>query len=211
MAARRSLLVPLVTVVGAAWFALWACAPAATMPIPAMVGDNTNEFALGVNETVGSETYLGEFYGPGVGVSGQFWYLHRFGNFNFGGGLFAGQSTLVGGGVSFGGLFPVGAVEVGFRVSGGWLWADLGVPVTVPLGDHVWLYTEPSVGLRNRVLRLPIGAGFRLGKHVTLAPELAVGWSPQYALNPSLAPRDSARALPYSLGFTGALNVGYGF
>ncbi len=210
-ASRRSLLVPLVSLVGVAWFALWACAPMSTMPIPGAIGEQKNEFALGGNYTGGSGTYLGEFYGSGTGASGQLSYDHRFGKFNFGGGIFAGQPTLVGGGVFFGGLFPVGAVNVGFQVSGGWLWADLGVPVTVPLGDRIWLYTEPSVGIRSHVLRLPVGAGFRLGKHVTLAPEVAVQYSPQYAFDPTLVPATGGNGWPYSLAVTGAFTAGFGF
>lgn len=208
---RRSLLIPLVSLVGVAWFALWACAPMSTMPVPGAIGEQENEFAIGGNYTAGSEAYLGEFLGTGVGASGQLSYQHRFGNLHFGGGVFAGQSSLVGGGVFFGGLFPVGAANLGFQVSGGWLWAEVGMPVTVPLGDVVWLYTEPSVGFRARVLRIPVGAGFRLGKHFTLAPEVAAVYSPQYAFDPTLAPRVTNPSWPYSLAFTGALTAGFGF
>ncbi len=205
MRQRRSVLVPLVSVVVACWFALWACAPMSTLPVPGSIGENTNEFALAGNGTFSTDQAPG-LAARGYGVSGQLSYQHRFNHLNLGGAIFGGTSNLVGGGVFFGGLFPVGGANLGFQISAGWLWAEVGVPVTLPLGDSVWLYTEPSVGYRTRFLRLPMGAGFRLGDHVTLAPEVAV----EYLMPWGTAARPVGD-LPVGLGVTGALSVGFGF
>lgn len=203
---RRSLLIPLVSVVGAAWFALWACAPMSTLPVPGSIGENTNEFALTGNGTLSTDRYDAYIIAPGYGVSGQLSYQHRFNNLHLGGAVFAGTSTFVGGGVFFGGLYPVGKANLGFQVAAGWMWAEVGMPVTLPLGDTVWLYTEPSIGYRTRFLRLPIGAGFRLGDHVTLAPEVAVEY-----LTPWGTTARPVGDLPLGLGVTGALSAGFGF
>ncbi len=200
-----SMVVGTVGTVGVAWFALWACAPMSTMPVPGAIDSNTSEFGVGGNATFGAASTTSTTIAPGIGESGQFWYDHRFGKFDFGGGVFAGNSSLVGGGLFFGGMFPVGKINLGFEIAGGFLWAEAGIPLTVPLGDHAWLYTEPSIGIRAQLARLPVGVGFRLGKHFMLAPEVAV----EYGATTS--PIRPTGTFPQSLAFTGAFSAGYGF
>lgn len=169
---RPSLLVPLLSVAVSAWFALWACAPAASLPVPGVMTDaHTSALGAAASYSVVPPS-SNDVLGLGSGVNGQFWYAHRFGHLNLGGGLAAGQSSAVSGGAFFGGLYPVGPAQMGFQVAGGFLWAEVGMPIVLPAGEHAWLYTEPSVGLRRFAVHLPIGVGFRLGKGFVLAPEV---------------------------------------
>lgn len=205
MRRQPSILVPLLSVVACAWFALWACAPAASLPVPGVLtGAETSAVGLGANYTAASDSGA-DVLALGSGVNGQFWYMHRFGHLNLGGGVAAGQSSAVSGGAFFGGLFPVGGAQLGFRVSGGWLWADVGVPVVVPLGQRAWFYTEPSVGLRRFPLQLPVGVGFRLGHGFSLAPEVNLQYGSGFLTgtpNPSFLEE---------AGITGTLHATYGF
>ena len=204
---RPSVAVPLLCVLGAVWFALWACAPMSTLPVPgSMAEGQREEFGLTADYTVAGYDQTNGYLPLGRGATGQFWYRHRFGHWHLGGSLFAGQASAVGGGVFFGGLFPVGGVNLGFDVAAGWLWAEVGMPVTVPLGERAWFYTAPSVGLRTYVFRLPVGVGFRVGKHWTLGPELELQHTGTFAVwDPGAA------QLPPGLGLTGAFNATYGF
>jgi hypothetical protein len=207
MRERQSVVLPLISVLGAAWFALWGCAPMSTIPVPGSMAEGQRE-ELGVTAdyTVASYDQSSGYVGSGQGATGQFWYRHQFGRWHLGGSLFGGQAAAVGGGVFFGGLFPVGKVNLGIDVAAGWLWAEVGMPVTVPLGERAWFYTAPSVGLRTYVFRLPVGVGFRLGKHWTLGPELELQHTTTF-----VGQAVGAVPLPPGLGLTGAVNATYGF
>jgi hypothetical protein len=204
---RQSVAVPLLCVLGAAWFALWACAPMSTLPVPgSMAEGQREEFGITADYTVSSSDQGTGYTGSGRGLTGQFWYRHRFGHWHLGGSVFAGQAAAGGAGVFFGGLFPVGKVNLGFDVAAGWLWAEVGMPLTVPLGQRAWFYTAPSVGLRTYVIRVPVGVGFRIGKHLTLGPELELQHTAAFG-----GSNTGAVLLAPGLGLTGAVNASYGF
>lgn len=168
-----------VSVAVSAYFALWACAPAATMraPIP-MSAEDPNEIALGFAATTGPEPALTSF-ANNHGLDAQAWYLHRFGTHaQVGGTLFAGQTGLLGAGVL--GRFPLRTTDkftFGVDVEGGLLWVATGVPMAWNLGGNTWIYTEPSVGWRfDNTFRLPVGIGFQPVEHLVINPELYVAY-----------------------------------
>lgn len=167
-----SWLARMVTAASVAWFALLACAPMSTTPVPGMMGDNTNSFELMGSTTAGE--YLSSSYGPSnFGWSGQLSYVHRFPKpgLHVGGVVFGGQANLVGAGAIFGGMYKVGPTQMGFQIAGGWLWGEVAMPISLPLGKVVWVYTMPSVGARSYIFRVPVGVGFHLGEHVSLSLE----------------------------------------
>lgn len=181
-ASRRPppLAVALGTVI-AAYYALWACAPAATMraPIP-LTPDNPNELALGFAATSGLEESTTS-YGNTHGLDVQAWYLRRLGEHaQIGGTLFGGQTSLLGTG--FLGRFPIVTRDrftFGVDVEAGWLWLATGVPMAWRVGDDLWFTTEPSVGWRfNNTFRLPVGLGFEAGPHVVVNPEVYLAYDP---------------------------------
>ncbi len=102
-----------------------------------------------------------------------------------GGGLFAGQTGSVGGGLGLRWL-AVRRLDhtLGLAVNGGLLWADVGVPMAWRLEGGLWLYTEPSLGLRAAgPVYLPVGLRLPVGTHWAVDVEAGVS-----ALYPGLYP-----------------------
>lgn len=138
------------------------------------------ELTLGFTEQFnGEQTALGDFpLGPGPNL--QVWadgHLSR--RFILGGGLFAGLTGSVGGGL--GARFVAydrAPVLLGVDVQGGWMWAEVGVPVSWTVDEDIVLYAEPSVGLRlPGLVRMEVGGRFRFfdGFGLVVAGDLEVG------------------------------------
>lgn len=157
-ASRR--LLQVLTVVVSAYYALWACAPAAAFrPMTTEIGEH--EIGLG-GSYVGahSETPTTGGLSPFVGFNGQLWYQHRFTErFSFGGSLYAGQTSLIGAGLyARFHLLETDRWRLGADVEGGWLYGGVGMPVSFRLVDELWLYSNPSLAARyGQSARLPIG------------------------------------------------------
>ncbi|GDX78391.1 hypothetical protein LBMAG42_02020 [Deltaproteobacteria bacterium] len=164
-----------------AYFALWACAPAASMRPPTLDLDAPHEIGLaGVATTNNGATFAPD---------AQLWYEQRVGKkFSVGGTLFGGATGLVG----VGALGRWHAVELdrfrlGVDFEGGFLYAAVGVPMAYRLLGDWWLYTSPSAGLRmNGLARLPVGTQFGIGEHVRISVEGGVDF-----FNSTLAPGSS--------------------
>lgn len=63
----------------------------------------------------------------------------------------------------------------------GLLWASLGVPLAARVNERVWIFTEPSVGLRNTGLfDLPLGVALHVHDRVDLSVQA------DYAITPPL-------------------------
>ncbi len=178
--ARR--LVQLLTVAVSAYYALWACAPAATMRPMTLDLDQPNEFGLAASGTSGMGDGRGcanELFGCRGGFNGQLWYQHRFNErFSLGGTVFGGQTSLVGAGV----LARLHWVELdrfrfGTDLEGGFLWGAVGLPVSVRLVDDLWLYSNPSVGARfYQSARFPLGLAWGVTDQFWIQGEAAWGF-----------------------------------
>ncbi len=177
-----------------AYFALWACAPSASFRPITLDLDAPHE--IGVGGTASADAY--GYYGSDA----QLWYAQRVGKkFSLGGTVFGGATDVVG--VGFLGRYH--AIEgekfrLGVDFEAGFLYAAAGLPIAFKLADSVWLYTNPSVGLRsNGIARLPLGAQFNLGKHFVLGAEVAGLYG-----NSSLA-----AASPEQLAFVGGVSAAW--
>ncbi|MDP2306165.1 MAG: hypothetical protein Q8P18_09055 [Pseudomonadota bacterium] len=179
--ARR--LVQLLTVAVSAYYALWACAPAATMRPLTLDLDQPNEFGLAASGTqrLGDESRActNELFSCAGGFNGQLWYQHRFNErFSLGGTIFGGQTSFVGAGV----LARLHWVELdrfrfGTDLEAGFLWGAVGFPVSVRLVDDLWIYTNPSVGARFiQAARLPLGLAWGVTEQVWIQGEFTWGF-----------------------------------
>ncbi len=173
------------TVVVSAYYALWACAPAATLrPMTLDVGEH--EFGLGAAVTgpTGDGTGCGtELLVCQGGLNGQLWYQHRFGErFSLGGTIFGGQSSFVGAGVQARFHWvETDRFRFGTDLEGGWLWAAAGLPVSFKLLDahDLWLYSGPSFGFRSmQPLRVPLGVAWGIQDGLWAQAEFAWGMDP---------------------------------
>ncbi len=182
-------LLQVLTVAISAWYALWACAPAATLRPMTNMDVDGNEFGLvaraGVPQlgsppdTCGGSALLPCNFGSGYG--GEAWYMHRFSRWvSFGGTLFAGSQS----------LFGVGAqtrfhwidtenVQFGTDVDVGFVYGAIGLPVAVRLVGGLWVFSAPSFGARQyQPLRVPLGVSWNITPHWGLSAEGAYGFDP---------------------------------
>lgn len=178
--ARR--LLRLSCVVASAYYALWACAPAATMRPMTLDLDTPDEFGIGAAATFPTDptaACTNELFSCEGGFNGQLWYQHRFDErFSFGGTLFAGQTSIVGGGViARFHWVEIDRLRFGTDLEAGFLWGAVGLPLSVRLVDDLWVYTNPSVGLRFvQPARFPLGVAWGVTDNVWLTAEGAWGF-----------------------------------
>ncbi|MDP2314212.1 MAG: hypothetical protein Q8P41_15015 [Pseudomonadota bacterium] len=171
------------TLLVSAYYALWACAPAATMRPMTLDLDQPNEFGLAASGTdrlgTGDRGCSSEIFLCEGGFNGQLWYQHRFNErFSFGGTIFGGQTSFVGAGVQARlHWVELDRFRFGTDLEGGFLWAALGLPVSVRLVDDLWLYSNPSVGARFvQSARFPLGVAWGINEHIWVQGELAWGF-----------------------------------
>ncbi|MDP2306166.1 MAG: hypothetical protein Q8P18_09060 [Pseudomonadota bacterium] len=191
--ARR--LLQLLTVAASAYYALWACAPVATMRPMTLDLDQPNEFGLAVSATepLGS-IGRGCSFMPLLcesGFNGQLWYQHRFNQrFSLGGTIFGGQNSLVGAGVQARlHWVELDRLRFGTDLEAGFLWGAVGFPVSVRLVDDLWIYSNPSVGARLvQSARFPLGVAWGITDQVWIQAEAAWGFDLIY---PPIMPLES--------------------
>jgi hypothetical protein len=173
-------LVAVPSILAAAYFVLWACAPPASFPPPVpMAAGQRNEVGAAVSLGAGTGTTLpiGEYtavQSPGV----QLWYYHQFARrFDLGAVGFLDYSTLPGLGAMLRYRFVNGQTfTMGGQASIGWMWADVGLPMAWKLNDRVSLYSSPSFGFRAfATARLPVGLSVQLSDRFVLSGEMAGG------------------------------------
>lgn len=170
-----------VLVVAVAYHTLWACAPVPHMPPPVPLAKG--EVIFGGTGTAGSSPYLqGNPYSSPVLGTVQVW-----GGIPIRDGLIFHSSAFyspndhpdaTGGGVGLRqDLFRPEWGQVGVQVGVGWLYASLGVPISVELSDPLTLYTHPTVStVTDSFMGIP---------SPPLAVHLPVGlwwWSPSKGL-----------------------------
>jgi hypothetical protein len=137
------MLVGAICTLAVAYFALWACAPTMTLPPPVPFARNeTGEYSATL-----AASALG-YYNP-VGVETQFGYTwNRSGLPDFGLQAYAGTNTNLGLGLSLRQLFrPSERFAWGLAAQAGWLYATASVPLSYRLGEHSWVWLQPSLGL----------------------------------------------------------------
>lgn len=72
-----------------------------------------------------------------------------------------GSTTFAGGGAMVRGGFEGEIFSLALALGGGYIWGALSLPMSVALGDSVWLYTEPSLAYSILPLRIPLGVVIR--------------------------------------------------
>ena len=174
-------LLALCAMVCVAYFALWACAPAATVR-PDLPMANGKSVGVGVGGTAGllprtNCTKLASSTSADGCAAGHLWVHIDTGSwFEFGVVGFVGDINLLGVGPYA--RFRL-VTEDNFRMSldasAGFLWFAAGLPMALRVSNGLWVYTEPSVGMRMfNAGRLPLGVAMDLGM-VRVHAELGLG------------------------------------
>ena len=175
---RRALQV--LTVALSAYYAIWACAPAASFRPITHDLDLPDEVGLG-------GTFVGApggvpCYGPGGGFCGPsaaVWIQRRTTErFSVGGTIFAGATTFLGGGLQVRyHLLETDRWRLGADAEAGFLWGAVGLPVSLRLVDDLFLTATPSVGLRiAQPARVPLGIAWGVTDTFWLQAEVARGF-----------------------------------
>lgn len=195
-----------VWVLSGVWMAVWACAPPSTLPapIPMAKGDGV---LLGGGATVslvpGEDCRIEDAAAFDTGIAytptcasvidprmdGSTWGVVPLSNrWAVGWQLGAGTTTPgMSGGVM--GRYDFSRSErllIGPQVELGLAWAAVGLPASVQVGDRLWVYTHPSVGIRmSGVGRIPVGVGLPLGSRLRLDLEggVAYPYTPDFGLD----------------------------
>jgi hypothetical protein len=171
------------TLAASAYYALWACAPAVSMRPLNTDMEHPNEIGLAGGYsgevTGGGGACSTELVACGGGPNGVLWYQHRFHErFSLGGTLFGGTTSIVGGGLLLRGHWvETDRFRLGTDLDGGFLWASLGVPMSVRVVDQLWFYTNPSIGARLvQPVRFPLGVAWGVTENVWIQAEGAYGF-----------------------------------
>lgn len=139
MTNSRSALPPLgALALSLALLGLGACAPA-LVGRPAIPMPETHRNEIGVAGGVSA--------GPSeMSPVVQAWFAHRFNHLELST-LAYYSPTGIGLGTQLRSMGTFGPVSVGGDLEVGLLWGAVGLPVSLNLGDRVWLWTRPSVGV----------------------------------------------------------------
>ena len=164
-----------------AYFALWACAPAATIrpDLPMRAGQSVGIGVGAAAGLIGRSNCRTVALGSATDgcASGQLWvHFEPTDWFQLGVVGFAGDVNGAGAGpyARFR-LVTEDNVRMAIDVSGGLAWFAGGLPIALRVSDALWVYTEPSVGMRIfNAGRLPVGLAMDLGV-VRLHAELGLG------------------------------------
>lgn len=148
---------------GVCYFALWACAPVHTMPSSAPLAPGMHH-QLGVGggtainvPPVSHCTVFGtdECAGPQL----QAWYRHAYDQTDLAVVVHGGKRSIGGAGVTLNHyLLQTDTFRMGVGGGIGWLWADIGMPISGRITNGVWLYSRPSAVLAaNAGVLVPLG------------------------------------------------------
>ena len=161
-----------VALLATAYFALWACAPAATLAPQLYNGaERRSEVAVAATYSSALDGRASSLFVGGCphAVDGQISWSRQLGHWDVGATAFGGTGSAVGAG-GFGRYRVVDTPrgQVGVQFAGGWLWAALAVPMSVAVTDQVWIYTAPNFGYQLGFLRLPLGIAIRIEDAISL-------------------------------------------
>lgn len=170
-----TLLVRVPSTLAVAYFVFWGCAPVMSLPPPVpLPAGLPSQVGLGASYSIGTDGTAVNTNAP-FGIDGQVWYLRQaLPNLDFGLQVYGGATSILGGG----GLVRTRFIQnerfnLGAQLSGGWLWLDVGMPVSVKLGNGTWIYTNPTFGYRGVGLaRIPLGVSLEAGPRFRVNLEL---------------------------------------
>jgi hypothetical protein len=193
----------LLVLFGMAWFILWACAPMMSAPpSPRIPSEYNKELGYGLNAGAGNDyedifeepVHCGSEIPPSEVqdcldqrysqiwepvASVQLWQRFQVGarrQNEVGLLMQAGYPTLLSGGVYYRvNVFNDGPVQVGHQIEAGGLWVGYSLPVAIPLGERVWLTTQPSIRASAfSIVQVPVGMSLQLGKRSRLDAEVGL-------------------------------------
>lgn len=192
--------------IAVSYFVFWACAPPSVVAPMTPMADPRG-WDLGGSLSAGGSMRTVGVYDSGPGETGgieyelvderrevaqtyggQVWGVYDAGRVAIGGTLGAAAVLDEGGGVHGGVMVRPTLLErddlmVGLDVQLGWLWGSLGVPISVRATDRVWVYTDPSLGLRyTGLVNVPLGVSIEVAEKVRFNAEVDV-WAGQELLD----------------------------
>jgi hypothetical protein len=66
-------------------------------------------------------------------------------------------------------------IKKGHQIEVGSLWAGYSIPIAVPLNDHTWFTTQPSIRFSAvSIVQLPVGVSIEFGKQGRLDAEVGL-------------------------------------
>lgn len=146
------------TLISLAYFAFWACAPAAYLA-PPLAADGPRGL-VGIAAVYSHENFTTteDTIRPD-GLDGQVWFQRRFKRVGFGLQAAAGQSAYLGGGASFQvHVLDRPRFRLAADVQGGVFYAGMALPMVTNLTPELEWYVAPWASFRaGKVLRLPTG------------------------------------------------------
>jgi hypothetical protein len=195
---RRAVAFALGTI-AACYFVFWACAPTAVLPPPVpfaehQAGELSAEVGVGAADGYfGTENLIPQVQLAIMGDRGK--------DFDIGGHLFVGRGgddyipVNAGLGVVFRHLGrPSERFAWGIAIQMGWLYGTVGFPVSVKLGRHLWLWTQPGGGLDPwGVVHFPVGMSLETRGGTLLSLQASIkggseyGWVDEYSVNLGLS------------------------
>lgn len=163
---------------------LLACAPAATLAPPVPLADG-QVAEIGGSITGGglvpdSDTGCALVAGC-AGASGQIYATYTWRErVDLGLMAFGGNTSLFGGGV-YGRFWYIDnpRFRLGGELQAGLFWAAAGVPIAGQLHPRVWMYSNPTLGIRYLSLfRVPLGVSVQVTDHLLVSAEFGAAWDP---------------------------------
>ncbi len=112
----------------------------------------------------------------------QGWFMYRGrGRVDGGALVFFGSSAVLGmGGILRWRLVDSEVFRLGLQLSGGWLWASAGLPVSIQVTRDIAVYAVPTAGAQASPLRLPVGVAVDVGDVVRMYVEGGAGTNAYY-------------------------------
>ncbi len=150
------------TVISIAYFAFWACAPAAYLDPPLAASGPRGQIGGGAVYSTSLPKRQASGERPD-GLDGQLWFQRRFDRLGFSVQLAAGQSALL----SAGGSLRVYLLDrprfrMATDVQAGLVYAGAALPMVALLTPDLEWYIAPWASLRaGKILRLPTGLRYR--------------------------------------------------
>ncbi len=191
-----------VSVAAVAYFVFWACAPTTYFQPSGHIQPREGFVEIGASTALvpGGQVAFDSSSDAQTGVQPSF-------DFQLSGGaqvndflslrlhVFAGSSTLVGLGPALRfHLLKDERLDIGVDFQGGWLWASVGLPISVEITDRLWFYTQPSFGLRFQPTQLPVGLYWEATDAVALGVTVGLDSEPNGGTELTKNPPSAFRA-----------------
>lgn len=158
-----------------AWFALWACAPPSVVA-PMVPLNQAKGWDLGFAASAGAGPPVNH-RAVSLAAGTQAWAVRDLGRVDIGGtlGAMGAQGDV---GPHLGVMLRPHVIErenvvVGLDLQLGVSWASVGLPVSVRASDRVWVYTDPTLGMRyTGAFVIPVGLSVEANEHLRVSTEV---------------------------------------